>query len=267
MVARRCVNLRGNPRLRQGAARKLHHVWAATSEGAEPPLTLEDAKSSLSRPPKKGCYGTVGGVEKFGAEWQKSVRLERRSPEVTRTAAQCPHPRRSGSARELFIHKKKRLGEERVSQKPSRRRGPHSAASPGHVPRLRGTRTGLRGRRCVRRPGAAPCHRPASGEGDPMPGTLRSSAPRSGLGQGAGVGTGPGGRGRGSCPLSVVRGHFPSQPHGTRAAGEQRSAHVPSLAPFTLATCPSVSVNFFLSSSPPLISLSPALEGDPGHLR
>lgn len=31
-----------------GAARKLLHVWAATSEGAGPPLRLGDAKSSPS---------------------------------------------------------------------------------------------------------------------------------------------------------------------------------------------------------------------------
>lgn len=59
----------------------------------------------LSAP--KGGHRTVGGVEKCGAEWEKSVRVERRSPEVTRAAAQPPHPRRSESARGLFIHKKK----------------------------------------------------------------------------------------------------------------------------------------------------------------
>lgn len=113
-----------------------------------------------------------------------------------------------------------------MSQNPSRRRGPHRAASPGHVPRLRGTRTELRGRWCVRWPGAAPRYRPA-GESDTTPGTLRSAPAWTGA-QGDGPGLGA---------LAAGPAHFPP-PAGTcpHSAGErapragQRSANVPSLA-------------------------------------
>lgn len=119
---------------------------------------------------------------------------------MTRAAAKSPPspanpPSRNGSARGLFIHKKKRLREERVSQNRSRRRGPHRAANPGHVPRLRGTRTELRRRRCVRRPDAAPGHRPA-GERNPTPGVHRWTAPRRARASPAHSGTGTGNRGR-----------------------------------------------------------------------
>lgn len=69
--------------------------------------------------------------------------------------------------------KKTRLREAPVSQNRSRRRGPHRASSPGHVPRLRGTGTELRGRQRVRSPRAAPAgsgaDRPASGEAGRTP--------------------------------------------------------------------------------------------------
>lgn len=155
----------------------------------------------------------------------------------------------------------------RSESEPSRRRGPHQPASPGHVPRLRGTRTELRSGRCVRRPGAAPSHGPA-GEKDPTPGipgwtapgTLRSAHARSATGAGSGR------RHRvwgpcGSCAFSAVLGALSAHSRGERARrAERRSATVRSLArPFPLAVCclsdPSSLLPFFLSSCPPLISL------------
>lgn len=55
---------RGNPRCHLGAARKLNHVWASTSEGAGPRLSLGDAQSfPFAR--EKGGYRTAGGVEQL----------------------------------------------------------------------------------------------------------------------------------------------------------------------------------------------------------
>ena len=185
-------------------------------------------------------------------------------------------PSRSGSARGLFIHKKKRLREERVSQNRSRRRGPHRAANPGHVPRLRGTRTELRRRRCVRRPDAAPGHRPA-GERNPTPGVHRWTAPRraraapahSGTGTGTGGGTRSRSRGSGFCPLSAVQRHFLPHSPAERARREEHisasigpSARPPrplSVVSRSLRLCYLLSfllftVNFFVPS---------ASEGDP----
>lgn len=126
-----------------------------------------------------------------------------------------------------------------MSQNQSRRHGPHRAASPGHVPRLRGTGTELRGRRCVRRPGAAPGDRPA-GERNPTPSVPRWTAPetvraapaQSGPGPGTAGGSGARRGGSGSCPFSVVQGLFsPHSPVGrARRGGGRRSANVPSVA-------------------------------------
>lgn len=232
-------------------------------------LPLADAKS-VPLPPRKGRKRTVGGVEQFGADCRKAARLERWSPEVTGATAKRPRhpPNRSGSARELFIHKKKRLRKERVSQNRSRRRGPHEAASPGHVPRLRGTRTELRGRRCVRRPSAAPGDRPA-GERDPKPGvrewtapgTLSSPAARSETGPGTGVGIGCGGCGGRSCRFSAFRGHFPPTAQGNARGGQNKDLRTSplSLAPLSLTVCCLLSLCFCYLLSfllPPLIILS-----------
>lgn len=163
-----------------------------------------------------------------------------------------PRPSGSGSARGLFIHKKKRLREERVSQNQSRRHGPHRAASPGHVPRLRGTGTELRGRRCVRRPGAAPGDRPA-GERNPTPSVPRWTAPetvraapaQSGPGPGTAGGSGARRGGSGSCPFSVVQGLFsPHSPVGRARRGGNED----------LRTSP-----LWLALFPPLSAVSPSL--------
>lgn len=89
-AAYRCINPRGNPRLHLGAARKLHHVWATTSEGADPPLPRGTPGQSLS--PRKGGSRTVGGVDKFSADWQKAARLGRWSPEVSSAVENRPLP-------------------------------------------------------------------------------------------------------------------------------------------------------------------------------
>lgn len=119
-----------------------------------------------------------------------------------------------------------------MSQNPSRRRGPHRAASPGHVPRLRGTRTELRGRWCVRWPGAAPRYRPA-GESDTTPGTLRSAPAWTGA-QGDGPGLGA---------LAAGPAHFPP-PAGTcpHSAGERapRAGQRDPLSRSPLSPSPSV---------------------------
>lgn len=153
---------------------------------------------------------------------------------------------------EDFIHKKKRLREEGVSQNPSRRRGPRRAASSGHVPRLRGTRTELRGRWCVRRPGAAPRYRPA-GERDTTPGTLRSAPARAGRRRTDWV-SGPWPR---VLPtFRRPRALAPTAQGNARRGrnGDLRMSPL-SFTPFPLAVHLSLPVTF-LSSCPPLISLS-----------
>lgn len=105
VTARRCVNQQGNPWLHLGAARKLHHVWAATSEGADPPLWLGDTKSSsfptLRRLPDcRRCRKVRGGLAKLSAS-------ERRSSEVTRASRNAPHPQSKWfSPRISFIKRK-----------------------------------------------------------------------------------------------------------------------------------------------------------------
>lgn len=66
--------------------------------------------------PRRGSYSTVGGVRAGPA---KVARRERRSPEVTGASAQRPHPLVEVVQPETFIHKKKRLRDERVTQNPS----------------------------------------------------------------------------------------------------------------------------------------------------
>jgi hypothetical protein len=51
----------GNPPLYLGTVRKLHHVWAATSEGAGPPRSLGDAKSAPFPREKAAADGRRGG--------------------------------------------------------------------------------------------------------------------------------------------------------------------------------------------------------------
>lgn len=63
-AALRCVCPRGNPSLHLGAARKLHHVWAATSEGADPPLSLGAAKSSPFAQ-QKSATGSIRKISKL----------------------------------------------------------------------------------------------------------------------------------------------------------------------------------------------------------
>lgn len=186
---------------------------------------------------------------------------------MTRAAAKRPPspahpPSRSGSARGLFIHKKKRLREERVSQNRSRRRGPHRAANPGHVPRLRGTGTELRRRRCVRRPDSAPGHRPA-GERNPTPGVHRWTAPRRARAAPAHSGTGTGNWGRDQvserwqrilptlrCPKALSA----PQPSRTRAAGGTHLCeHRPKRAsPFPSVRCLSVPPSLLPPLLPPV---------------
>lgn len=123
----------GESSLHLGAARKLHHVWAAASEGAGPPQRLGDAKpvAFLSR----GGWSPEQGVVKFRADRPTAARLERWEPRrgEKRRGDTPPTPRAaSGSARELFIHKKDKTPREaRVSQNRSRRRGPHRASAQG----------------------------------------------------------------------------------------------------------------------------------------
>lgn len=154
-----------------------------------------------------------------------------------------------------------------MSQNRSRRRGRTPQSSqPGHVPRLWGARTELRGGRCVRRPGAAPRFRPA-GERDPTlgvrgwtaPGPLRSAPARSGTGTGTGSRDWSWGRGcgRGCCPFSAVWRHLSPAAQGNARGGRDKDLRTPpvSLTPFPplSAICPSVSVTFYLSSRPRLI--------------
>lgn len=55
-----------------------------------PAAAAGDARS-VPFPARKGGHRTVGGVEKFGAGWQKAGRLERWSPEVS-SAGETPAP-------------------------------------------------------------------------------------------------------------------------------------------------------------------------------
>lgn len=160
--------------LHLGAARKLHHVWAAASEGAGPPQRLGDAKpvAFLSR----GGWSPEQGVVKFPADRPTAAGLERWEPRrgEKRRGDTPPTPRAaSGSARELFIHKKDKAprGASESEPQPPTRTPP--SISPGHVPRLRRTGTELRGRQHVRSPRAAPASagagRPAAGEAGRTP--------------------------------------------------------------------------------------------------
>ena len=170
-----------------------------------------------------------------------------------------------------FIKEKTPRGASESEPKPPTRT-PQSS-QPGHVPRLRGTRTELRGRRCVRRPGAAPRFRPA-GERDPTlgdpgwtaPGTLRSAPAHSGIGtgkgsrdwiwgRGCGCGCGCGrGRGRGCCPFSAVQRHIsPPQAQGTRAVGATKIYERPLCrSPLFLRCLPSVPPSLLPSNFSPV---------------
>lgn len=118
--------------LHLGAARKLHHVWAAASEGAGPPQRLGDAKpvAFLSR----GGWSPEQGVVKFPADRPTAARLERWEPgEVKNAAATRPLPPALlvVQPENFSFIKKTRLREARVSQNRSRRRGPHRASAQG----------------------------------------------------------------------------------------------------------------------------------------
>lgn len=157
-----------------GAARKLHHVWAAASEGAGPPQRLGDAKpvAFLSR----GGWSPEQGVVKFRADRPTAARLERWVPEEVKDAAatrplppalQVVQPENFS-----FIKKDKtpRGASESEPQPPTRT---PPSISPGHVPRLRRTGTELRGWQRVRSPLAGPASpgagRPAAGEAGRTP--------------------------------------------------------------------------------------------------
>lgn len=134
-----------------------------------------------------------------------------------------------------------------MSQNRSRRRGPHKAASPGHVPRLRGTRAELRGRWCVRRPGAAPGDRPA-GERNPTPGiprwtepgTVRAAPAHSGTGTGnkeQGMGLGAVAADYAHSPLS--KGTFSPTPQRNGRGGRSKHLRTSPLAlvPLPVSVC------------------------------
>lgn len=141
-----------------------------------------------------------------------------------------------------------------MSQNPCRRRGPHRAASPGHVPRLRGTRTELRGRQLVRRSRAAP----RRGAGSSPAGERRRN-PRSQGGQRLGrrIGSGTprakaGNRSRdgvwGPEPrilptLCLPGANFPQCPGERALRAGRRSANAPSFACPLPTRCLSLSLS------------------------
>lgn len=108
-------------------------------------------------PAHSGSFGEVGP--------RRGERRRGDTPPTPRAA--------SGSARELFIHKKDKTprGSSESEPQPPTRTPP--SISPGHVPRLRRTGTELRGWQRVRSPHAGPASsgagRPAAGEAGRTP--------------------------------------------------------------------------------------------------
>lgn len=191
-------------------------------------VTRAGGREVLCGPAHSGSFGEVGP--------RRGERSRGDTPPTPRAA--------SGSARELFIHKKDKTprGASESEPQPPTRTPPR--ISPGHVPRLRRTGTELRGWQRVRSPRAGPA---SSGAGRPAAGEA-GRTPERDLGldgiRGAGVSlvclgfrtaipsrSAFDGRDRGSCMFCSVQEPVFPLARGTGAAGGAMICESPSCPP------------------------------------